>query len=387
MDSIGLRSIAVSVPDQILTNDHWRKNQPRLVAEAEERIWMWKKPDNWSEGSEAFNLEMAPYVQDPFRGAQKRRFLPPGGTALSLEADAARKALDAAGLDAGDIDLLICTSFLPDVHGIGGSAFLARELGLRGAAWNLESACSSALLGFNTACSLVASGQHRNVLVVTSCTYSRVTVEDDPISWGIGDAASALVVGPVAAGTGMLGAQSEHSADTCGAVSYELELDANGTPYHRMRTGKQAARLLRETSEPHLRSCALGALERAGLSIDDLSFCVFNTPLAWYASFCARTLGVERQKTISVYPIYSNVGPVLLGLNLFHAAHSGRIRPGDAVLLYTVGSVSSCCASVVRWGEVGLGTLPVGFEADELEQHESEAIARSQGPLSVAAAA
>ncbi|NJL30116.1 MAG: hypothetical protein HC897_20580, partial [Thermoanaerobaculia bacterium] len=97
MESIGLRSIAVSVPDQILTNDHWRQRQPQLVAEAEERIWMWKKPENWAEGSQHFNLEMEPYVQDPFRGALRRRFLPPGGTALSLEADAARKALALTG--------------------------------------------------------------------------------------------------------------------------------------------------------------------------------------------------------------------------------------------------------------------------------------------------
>ena len=181
---IGLKSVGVSVPDRVLTNDHWRHNHPHLVSEAEGRIWMWKKPMEWTEGSEVFNREMSPYVKDPFRGARERRYLPAEGTALALETAAATDALEAAGLEPKDIDLLICSSFLPDSVGVGGAVFLARELGLVGAAWNLESACSSALVAFQTACSLVATGQHQNVLVVASCTYSRTTAEDDPISWG-----------------------------------------------------------------------------------------------------------------------------------------------------------------------------------------------------------
>lgn len=372
---IGLRAIAVSAPDRILTNDHWRETQPETVAQAEERIWMWKKPADWNEGSRAFNLEMGPYAEDPFRGAHKRRLLPEGGTGLSLEADAARKALDAAGLEPGDVDLLICTSFLPDEPGIGGSAWLAQELGLPGAAWNLESACSSALIGFNTACSLIESGQHRKVLVVTSCIYSRVSIDSDPISWGVGDAAVAMVVSEVEAGHGRLGSKSLHSADTCGAIRYELMTDDDGVPYHRLRAGKKAARVLRETSERYLMECTEGALAQAGLTIDDVDFCAFNTPLAWYASFCSRVLGVERERTISTYPFYANVGPALMGLNLFHAAHSGRVEKGDTVLLYTVGSVSSCCASVVRLGELGLGPLPAHFDTEELETFEAEAVA------------
>jgi len=375
--SIGLQALTVQVPDRILTNDHWRENQPRLVAEAEERIWMWKKPTDWKEGSEAFNREMAPFLSDPFRGTDHRRFLDPGGTALSLEAGAARSALDAAGVEPEEVDLLICTSFLPDANGIGGATFLARELGLRGAAWNLESACSSALLGFQTACAQVAAGLHRRALVVTSCCYSRVTVESDPISWGIGDAATAMVVGPVASGEGFLGGHSEHSAATCGAVRYDLEVGDGGEPYFRLRTGKSASRLLRETSEGYLRRCTGEALRKAGVTLDDVDFCVFNTPLAWYASFCARALGVDRRRTLSVYPLYANVGPALLGLNLFHAGH-WKLRPGDLVLLYTVGSVSSCAAAVVRWGDVALGPLPNGFSQELLERHESEAIERSE---------
>ena len=99
---------------------------------------------------------------------------------------------------------------------------------------------------------------------------------------------------------------------------------------------------------------------------------VFNTPLAWYASFCARVLGVDRGRTLSVYPLYANTGPALLGLNLLHAAHWKSYSPGDLVLLYAVGSVATCSAAVVRWGEVGLGALPDGASLELLESFEAE---------------
>lgn len=379
--SIGLRSLAVAVPDRVITNDFWHQSYPDVVAAAEERIWMWKKPQDKSEGSEPFNLEMQPYVTDPFRGARKRRFMEPGGTALELESDAARQALAAAGVTADEIDLLICTSFLPDSVGIGGAAFLARELGLEGAAaWNLETACSSTNVAFQTACGLVQSGQHRHALVVTSCCYSRVTVPSDPVCWGIGDAATAIVVGPVRSGAGLLGSHTVHSGATCGAITYEMELDEASVPYIRLRPQSTAARLLRETSEGYLRECVGSALDKAGLGLGDVDHFIFNTPLAWYASFCARALGVERSKSISVYPIYANVGPALLGLNLFHAAHWKGFRPDDVVVLYSVGSVSSCSAAVVRWGDARLGALPANFDVDELAALEEEAIAGPVAP-------
>ena len=168
--SVGLRSVGVSVPDRALTNDYWRERHPQLVADIEGRIWMWRKPMEWTEGSEAFNREMAPFVRDPFRGARQRRHIESDGSALELELTAAWDALQAAGMEPEEVDLLICSSFQPDTHGLGGAAAVANNLGLTGAAWNLESACSSALVALQTACSLVESGQYRNVLVVSSCT-------------------------------------------------------------------------------------------------------------------------------------------------------------------------------------------------------------------------
>ncbi len=371
--SAGMWSLALSVPDQLITNDFWRRRQPQAIAEAEKRIWMWKKDDTPKETTDPFHLEMLPYLDDPFRGLVQRRMLPPAGKALDLEREAAERALKAANLTAGDIDLLICTSFLPDQHGIGGAAFLAQALGLKKAAWNLESACSSAMLSFQTASNLVKAGQYDRILVVASCTYTRASEETDPVAWGVGDAAVAFVVGEVPAGYGFLGGHSLHSGATCGAIEYKIELDEHLTPVYRMRTNPSIAKKLKDTAEPFLQDCVHAALDRAGVALEDLNFAIFNTPLAWYTAFCARALGIPREKTINLYPVYANVGPILWGCNLLHAAH-WHLKKDDLVLLYSVGSVSSAAASVIRWGDVGLGPLPACPTLEEYQALQQESL-------------
>jgi len=91
------------------------------------------------------------------------------------------------------------------------------------------------------------------------------------------------------------------------------------------------------------------------VKLSEIDFFVFNTPTAWYGEFCRRSLGIPEERSVDTYPEFANVGPALLPVNLYRAAQSGRLRPGDLVLVYTIGSVSSAGALVMRWGDVALG--------------------------------
>jgi 3-oxoacyl-[acyl-carrier-protein] synthase-3 len=355
-DRVGIRSLAVAFPAKIRDNDFWRERYPKLVAEEERktlaRLW---RGDPKAAPLDPFAQAMAPYLSDPFRGARRRRVVAPGQTAMSIELDAARRALAAAGLAPGDLDLLICCSFLPDRVGVGNATPLARELGLRCGAWNLETTCSSALVALQNASALVRAGEHERVLVVVSCTYSRVADEDDTLCWFLGDGAGAFVVSRTPPGATYLGTKTVHTAETCNTFFYEVVPDPARGARIRMDCTPETGKVLAETSEPYLRACCEGAAQAAGVKLDDVAFFVFNTPTAWYGEFCARALGVPAERTIDTYPEYANVGPALLPVNLYRAASGGRLRSGDLVLLYTVGSVSSAGAAVLRWGDVALG--------------------------------
>jgi 3-oxoacyl-[acyl-carrier-protein] synthase-3 len=348
----------VAFPDTIRTNDFYRERFPEAVAASEER----KLARLWSTHADAvlseFDQAFLPYKADPFRGTVERRVLAPGEDVLSLELRAARRALEAAAVAPSDLDLVLSASFQPDQPGVGSGVFLARALGTGAAAWNVETACSSATAALRLAISQVRTGDAELVLCVVSCSYSRVVEPDDNFGWFLGDGCIAFVVGPCEAGQGYLASKTINTADTCGAIWYAMELDEAGKPCLRIRADDAAGRALRDTAGEYLRRCVHGAVERAGLRTQDVDFFAFNTPTAWYADFCVRALGIEAERTIDTYPWYANTGPVLWPTNLHHAASLGRVKAGDVVLVYSVGSVSTAGAVVMRWGDVGLGPLP-----------------------------
>jgi 3-oxoacyl-[acyl-carrier-protein] synthase-3 len=253
---------------------------------------------------------------------------------------------------------MIVGSLVGDSVGAGNAAYLAARLGLRGAAWNLETACSSSAVALQTASAMIRAGEYRNVLAVTSCSYSREAPEDDTLAWFVGDGAGAYVVAPCAEGEGMLGTKTIHTAETCHAFFYDVGMGPNGTPKLRMRWNPELGRVIRETSAGYLRNCCQGALDAASVKLSDIDFFVFNTPTAWYARFCTDSLGVDFARTIDTYPLYANIGPALLPTNLYRAAKDGRLHKGDLVLLFTIGSTSTASASVMRWGDVALGPDP-----------------------------
>lgn len=361
--SVGIRSLAVDVPSTVRTNAELRDRHPELLVRPQDSTLGRIMSNNDSRPDMAlFDAAMEPYLADPFRGVVHRRVLGPEETSIDIEVRAGTEALALAKLEPEQVGLLISVSFLPHHVGIGNAVYVADRLGLRGSAWNLESACGGPLTALHNACALVRAGEYESVLVTVSCSYSRFAREDDTLSWFLGDGGGAFVVSRVPEATGFVSAFSMHTADTCGSWYYTLELDDDGAPIRVMRAHPSTGRIMRQTAQKHIRTCCKGAAAKAGLSLDDIDFFVFHTPAAWFAHFAADVLGVDYERTASVYQHYANVGPALTPINLHHAAITKRIKPGDTVLVFGPGSVSSAAAVIMRWGDVALGAVPAGID-------------------------
>ncbi len=356
---VGIRSLAVSFPSVIRTNSYYQEKYPDVVAQAEKTtLSKFFKPTQ-STPSNEFELEMMPYLSDPFRGTVERRVLGPGESSLTLEYRAAKDALDAAKFSVDDVDLLIVSSFLPEQIGFGNAAFLARELGLRCGAWNLDATCASPPVALETACALVQAGAYRNVLVAVSCTYSSFVDEDDTFSWFLSDGAGAFIVAPLEVNQGILGTKTINTSALCDQFFMKIKEDKQGNSQIRMKVPENANTVINETTPEFLRTCCEGAVEKAGVTLDEIDFFIFNTPTAWFSSFCIRVLGIDPERTINLYPLYANIGPALSLANLYYAAQMGKIRENDLVLMYAFGPASSASASVMRWGDVALGPVPI----------------------------
>lgn len=357
--SVGIRSLAVNFPSLVRTNEYWRRKYPKMVADAAEKtLARVFSADGSSSSTQVFDAEMLPYVSDPFRGTVERRYLAPGETSVDVELKAARDALAAASVSPDQVDAMIVASFIPNSYGPGDAPFLARALGLRCTSWNVESACTGTFIALQNAYALVAAGQYRRVLVVVSCSYSRMLDEQDTLSWFMGDGAGAFLVEAVPEGEGLLATKLVSTADTCGAFVVDLIHEPGAEPRPRMRLGDQSGRLPRDTSAEYLHACCDHVLRDAGVSKDEISCFVFNTPVAWFHMFGARALEVDPKKTLSTYPMFANMGPALTPVNLYHAASAGMIKPGDLVMCFGIGFASNAAACVMRWGDVALGPPP-----------------------------
>lgn len=352
-----IEAMSLVLPSTRRSNDYWRRRFPEMVRTQGDRVnaRIWSAADT---ADDPWSQEMRRYTRDPFRGAVERRWLGPGESVLTMELRAAREAMAAAGREPGEIDLLVSASFQPQHWGHGDATLLARDLGLRGGAFNIESACSSALVALQTAWAHLAAGLYRTALVVVSCAYSRAESETDTMAWSIGDGASAFVLTTCAGDEGFQSFVNVHTGQTCGSMYYAPYENDAGVLDLRLRAAANANTALRDAANTAVAEHCPRAVAAAGLDMDDIDFLAAATPVAWYSAFARRVLGFTGRQTFNCHPMTANTGPVLMPTNLFHGALDGLLRPGDLVLLHTVGSVSSAGAAVLRWGEVALGPRP-----------------------------
>ncbi|HEY9620576.1 MAG TPA: 3-oxoacyl-[acyl-carrier-protein] synthase III C-terminal domain-containing protein [Crinalium sp.] len=379
--SVGIRSLAVSFPRTIRTNQHWLHRFPELGTQIPQRQARLPRSIEYTGDATGLDIwlqQVTPYLSDPFRGSVERRVLNADESAQTLECQAAQAALSAANLSPDQVDLAIVAALFPETVGPGYAAHLARELGLRCPAWSLESTCSSALIALQNAQALVKTGVYRHVLVVISHIGSRSVNEKDTLSWSMGDGAGAFVVGYAKSGQGILSTTILSTANTSGAYTHELAIAPQGKPWLQTRTGEDA-KVLAETAVDFVRDCCQAAARKAGVSLDRIDFFAFNTPTAWYADVCIKALGIAPERTINLYPQYANIGPVFPIANLYLAVLDGKICENDLVLVYTNGAAATAAAIVMRWGDVALGT--VSADSNRSLQEKDPVHSNAQNPI------
>ncbi|MBY0440951.1 MAG: hypothetical protein K2Q25_02250 [Mycobacteriaceae bacterium] len=341
----------VSLPATARTNDYYLDKYPQLVSDVRKSAlsttWTPDESREWT----YFERAMAPHLADPFRGTVHRHILAADETIRTHEVEAAKAALADQAIEPEQVDLLISVSMWPDQLGFGNGLWLAEKLGLRCAAWNLETAQSGGLAAIQAAHSLTASGLYNTVLVVASCSYSRAVPESSTFSWFLGDAATAAVVTTEftdGVGGELLSAAAINTVESKNEF-IALPSETQYGPNLELAPSSARGAAMRKYTDNHISTVVNQAINRAGLHVSDVDFFVLPTPVAWFADFAAQLLDIDPAKTINPYPKYGNIGPALPLVNLRESLATGCIKPGDLVLLAAIGSVSSAAASIMRW--------------------------------------
>ncbi len=269
---------------------------------------------------------------------------------------AALHALAAAGLEATDIDLIIMATVSPEITCPSNACHLQARLGaVNAAAFDLNAACSGFVYAAITASSMIASGVKQRVLVVGAEQLHWVMDYWDRNTCILfGDGAGAAIFESSTNGDGMLGA--DLGAD--GPAGSTMVIESLGTRYNLIEGRDPATSRLHFEGKAVFKIAVQGiaasvrqALDQAGVSADDVNLVVPHQANERIINAAARRLGIGLDRVMINIADHGNTAAASVPMALCDAANTGRITPGDLVVMTAFGGGVTWASAVFRWGQ------------------------------------
>ena len=267
--------------------------------------------------------------------------------ASDLALPAAQRAIAAAKLQPGEIDLIIVATTTPDMIFPGTATILQSKLGIAGCpAFDVQAVCSGFVYALTIADMFIRTGQAKRALVVGTEVYSRILDWSDRGTCVLfGDGAGAVVLA---------------ASETPGILASKLHADGShgemlcvpgsvhggkvwGTPFVRMDGGsvfKFAVKVFEEAARE--------VLAAAGKRVDDVDWFIPHQANIRIMEATARKLGLPPEKLIATVDHHGNTSAASIPLALDEAVNDGRVRPGQTLLLEGVGGGFTWGAVLLR---------------------------------------
>ncbi len=278
-------------------------------------------------------------------GVRERRVIQPEERVSDLATRAARAALERAGLEPTELDLILVGTISQDELTPGTAPLVAYELGApQASALDVGAACTAFLGAVQVAAGQIEAGRSRNALVVGIDALHRWVDPEDKRTAGLfGDGAGAAVM-TASQERGGIGPIAIHSD---GSQAWTIYADREeGTLY--MEGGdtyKQAVNRLSEVT--------LEALELAGLALEDIDLFVYHQANQRILKAVGERLGLPDERVVDVIENYGNTSAGSIPIALVEAEAAGQLHDGSKVLLGAIGSGLVWGAGVIEWGGVG----------------------------------
>jgi 3-oxoacyl-[acyl-carrier-protein] synthase III len=293
-------------------------------------------------------------------GIRERRIAAPEEALSDLCLPACRDALAQAGLDAGEIDLIIVATVTPDMAFPSTGAILADELGAHdAAAYDLSAGCTGFMYAVAQGYGMLAGGLAQKALIVGGDVLSRILDWSDRSTAVLfGDGAGAVVLEQVPAG-GFLG--FELGADGSGGPQLYVPAGGSRSPAteetvaERMHFVKMNGREVFKFATRVLVSSAEAVLAECGRSIEDVDVYVPHQANVRIIEHARQKLGIPEEKTVIDVDRYGNTSSGSIPLALADATADGRLRPGQLVLMTGMGAGLTWGSGLIEWTAGGDG--------------------------------
>lgn len=314
-----------------------------------------------------FDLEKMVETSDEWirtrTGIVERRVAGPDETTVSLAEKAARQALERAGMQGGDIDLIIVATVTPDTVFPAAACLLQDRLGAReSAAFDLSAGCSGFVYAMVTAAQFLSQGSYRTALVVGAETLTRITNWRDRSTCVLfGDGAGAVVLGAAQAQEGRNPGQGS------GLLSFTLGSDGSGGDLLMMPGGgsRRPASIESVTENLHfihmnggevfkfavriMEEASLKVLNDAGMKPEELGLFIPHQANIRIIDAATKRLGLRPEQVMVNVERYGNTSSASIGIALDEAVEAGRIRKGDRILMVGFGAGLTWGAALWEW--------------------------------------
>jgi 3-oxoacyl-[acyl-carrier-protein] synthase-3 len=285
-------------------------------------------------------------------GIRERRIAAPGQATSDLATRAADKALSKAGVDAGDVDLIVLATSTPDDTFPATAVKVQAALGAnRAAGFDVQAVCSGFVYALSVANNFIRVGQSQTALVIGAETFSRI------VDWS--DRTTAVLFGDGAGAVVLKAGEGQGTIADRGVLSTHLHSDgrkhqllyANGGPSSTGTVGmvKMHGREVFKHAVVNLASVLDEALKANGLSSSDVDWLVPHQANKRILDSTAAKLRLPPEKMVVTVDRHANTSAASIPLALAEADGDGRIKAGQLVVMEAMGGGFTWAAAVARW--------------------------------------
>jgi 3-oxoacyl-[acyl-carrier-protein] synthase-3 len=303
-------------------------------------------------------------------GIRERRFADEGVATSDLAAEASRQALERAGLEPRDLDMIVFATLSPDCHFPGTGVYLQQKLGLCDGdnakfvpALDIRNQCSGFLYGLATAASMVKSGAAQHVLLVGAEIHSHaidLSTRGRPVASLFGDGAGAVIVSATEEDRGVrswyLGADGRYADALCQKVwdirkfPY-IDTDENGrglVPAEMLWACMEGKLVFRNAVQRMCEVLIQACLDQ-NLTRDDIDLFLFHQANLRINEYVAGQLGIPSEKIANNIERYGNTTAATIPILLAEAERDGRLQRGMKVAAVAFGSGFTWGAAIIDW--------------------------------------
>ena len=280
-------------------------------------------------------------------GIRNRYIASDDETTGSLATEAARRALEDAGVDARDINLIVLATATPDQTFPSTATKVQAALGINDCiAFDVHAVCTGFLYALSVADSMLRSGNATKALVIGAETFSRLLDWEDRTTCVLfGDGAGALVLSAKESDSGILATRLHADGRHNDLLFVDGGPSTTGTVGKLRMKGREVFR----HAVVNLAQVMGEVLDAAGLSPADVDWVVPHQANARILDATARKLGLPAEKVVVTVDRHANTSAASVPLAFDAAVKDGRIKRGDLVVLEAMGGGFTWGAAALRY--------------------------------------